>query len=192
MYILARYKEKSYIKNMKGERMRKDEINKKLKKENFPRISDFIKALFVFLKKEQFLLKKGVNERSITHKLAEYLQREFQDYYVDCEYNRMLKDEIYITKNLKLEIKDTKSTDLKQTTVYPDIIIHKRGNNEDNLLVIEVKKEENNSSKKYDIKKLEAFTNQLNYKFGFYIEFNNESVSDFEICKKGVKCQLKT
>ncbi len=166
--------------------MEENEIIERLKKENFPRIDDFIKALFDFLKREKFLLEKGVNERSITHKLAEYLQREFQDYYVDCEYNRMLKDEIYITKNLKLEIKDTKSTDLKQTTVYPDIIIHKRGNNEDNLLVIEVKKEENNSSKDYDTNKLKAFTNQLNYKFGFFIEFNNEFVSDFDIYKKGV------
>ncbi len=67
--------------------MRREKIITYLKQENFPRIEDFIKALFVFLKREQFLLQRGGKIKR--------------------------KEEIYITKRLQLKIKDTKSTDLK-------------------------------------------------------------------------------
>lgn len=54
-------------------------------------------ALKILLKNDAYLLEHDVNERSITHKLAEYLQQElrkyseFNDYQVDCEYNKDLK-----------------------------------------------------------------------------------------------------
>ena len=44
---------------------------------------------------------------------------------------------------------------------YPDIIVHKRMSNRDNLLVIEVKKDNNNSSSNdiaFDYRKLRALT----------------------------------
>lgn len=34
------------------------------------------------------LIFNNVSERAITHKLAEYLQKRFKGYNVDCEYNR--------------------------------------------------------------------------------------------------------
>ena len=37
--------------------------------------------------KDVHLLKENLNERCITHKLAEYLRMEFRGYDVDCEYN---------------------------------------------------------------------------------------------------------
>lgn len=40
-----------------------------------------------FYEKERYLLENNANERSLTHKLAEYLNLEFQDFDVDCEYN---------------------------------------------------------------------------------------------------------
>lgn len=98
------------------------------------------------------MLSENLNERTITHKLAEYFQKYFQDYNVDCEYNRMMKGEEYITKKLNLKIEDIKTNDTTQKTVFPDIIIHKRGNNSDNFMVIEVKKEENNKDKEFDLK----------------------------------------
>ena len=39
-------------------------------------------------KNDEPLLMHNVNERSITHKLAEYLQKHLPEYNVDCEYNR--------------------------------------------------------------------------------------------------------
>lgn len=151
--------------------------------QSFPRKSDFVKALSEFLLKEKFLLCKDLNERTLTHKLAEYLQKYFQDYHVDCEYNRMMLEEEYITKRLNLKIENVNTNDITQKTVFPDIIIHKRGNNLNNLVVIEVKKKENNHGKEFDLKKLKAFKKELNYKWAFYIEFNNQDISDIKEIK---------
>ena len=155
--------------------------------EDFERGDDLVKAISEFLLKECFLLKNNLNERSITHKLAEYIQKYFSDYNVDCEYNRMPNkrnnngeaEAKFIPKELHLNVSQTCSDDDKGTTVYPDIIIHKRGNNDSNLIVIEVKKEANadKKSKKFDFRKLEAFTKNdgLEYKYGIYLELNKNS-----------------
>ena len=45
-------------------------------------------ALSELIERDSFLFEADANERSITHKLAEYLQAQFQDWNVDCEYNR--------------------------------------------------------------------------------------------------------
>lgn len=137
-------------------------------------------AIGVLFKNDAFLLENDVNERSDSHKLAEYLQKQFPDWDVDCEYNRMKNqnnDEEYITKKLNLNIENIRSDDVYAKTVYPDIIIHKRGT-EHNLLVIEIKRHSNNSSKEFDFIKLKAFTSELEYALGLYIEFNriNEPV----------------
>ena len=120
--------------------------------------NDLFKAISEFLLKECFLLKHDINERSITHKLAEYIQKYFSDYNVDCEYNRMPNErdernnngearKEFISKALKLYPSQTCSYDDKGTTVYPDIIIHKRGSNKSNLIVIEAKKKANVTKK---------------------------------------------
>ena len=80
-------------------------------------------ALCDFFVEDDDLLQRNVNERSITHKLAEYLQRQFEGLKVDCEYNRRGKD----PKTL-------------QKRIFPDIIVHDRGDSDNNRLVIEVKK----------------------------------------------------
>jgi hypothetical protein len=86
------------------------------------------------------------------------------------EYNRMLNDygddvignEIGKRLNFEKYGKDT-------STVYPDIIVHKR-NTTDNLLEIEVKMEWKNSKKDFDLIKINEYINQLGYKFGVYLE----------------------
>ena len=147
--------------------------------EDFERGDDFVKVISEFLLKECFLLKNNlnVNERSITHKLAEYIQKYFSDYNVDCEYNRNMTD---IKKIKLISEKYISKTDAKGNTVsvYPDIIIHKRGNNDSNLIVIEVKKANaDDNSKKFDCEKLKAFTKNdgLEYKYGIYLELNENS-----------------
>lgn len=102
-------------------------------------------ALRAFFRSDHDLLDRDVNERSITHKLAEHLQRQFEnhceDLKVDCEYNRHVSD----IKRL-LVLKDAiggdavEVDDSEARTVYPDIIVHQRGSDKRNLLVIEVKK----------------------------------------------------
>ncbi len=150
------------------------------KKEEIERKVDV--AIGVLFKNDAFLLESDVNERSISHKLAEYLQQQFPEYHVDCEYNRMKSknmDKRYITKILELPIDKVKSDDTEAKTVYPDIIVHKRGT-EINLLAIEIKKKTNNSSKDFDYEKLQAFKSQLKYAFALFVEFNNKNLSEFK------------
>jgi hypothetical protein len=54
---------------------------------------------------DDFLLEKDVNERSITHKLAEYMQQEFKDWDVDCEYNRMINGDLNVPKRINIPIR---------------------------------------------------------------------------------------
>ncbi len=71
------------------------------------------------------------------------------------------------------------SEELQSLVVYPDIIIHKRGENKQNALIIEIKKEYRGRTidDKFDRKKLYNYTsdyhgNHLKYKLGAYIEFD--------------------
>lgn len=71
---------------------------------------DLIKsALTQFIKEDRRLSVCDVNERSQTHKLAEYIQQALPEYNIDCEYNKNLtKDkELDFTKPDKFEIKFT-------------------------------------------------------------------------------------
>lgn len=144
--------------------------------------------IYNFIKSESFLLENDINERTITHKLAEYIQALFQDYNVDCEYNKMIdtsRDWKFTSKRLNLKVLKTDSTDTEWTTVFPDIIVHKRWNNDDNFLIIEVKKKKYSESKRtisetyreFDKRKIKAYMKELSYKNGLYIEFDKTRLS---------------
>jgi len=104
-----------------------------------------------------------VGERAIVFRLAHYMQLlmydhpAFIDLVVDCEYNRHLKE----CKKLP-----------KYGTAIPDIIIHKRRNDENNWLVLECKTHWNGNTEE-DKKKLREFTlpkdrqNDDTFKFGY-------------------------
>ena len=125
------------------------------------------KALTCLFKGDKKLFEINVNERSITHRLALYLQDLYQDWNVDCEYNRDKHD----PKELELPDLEPNNKDTDAQTVFPDIIIHKRCSDK-NYLVIEAKKTSSSVSKDTDIKKLKAFRNQLGYKYALFIEFS--------------------
>ena len=105
---------------------------------------------------------KHVGERAAMFRFAYYMQSLvndynkyslFRNYNFDCEYNR----NIYKVKRLP-----------NGKNIVPDIIIHKRGNNDNNLLIIELKTwwNENNSG---DIEKLDIFTDKsgcYGYEYG--------------------------
>lgn len=126
--------------------------------------------------RDEHLLDVDANERSITHHLAVYLQQEFQNWNVDVEYNRSRRDakRLSIPEELSSEAeKDNVSRkDTDAVTVYPDIIVHRRGTNDDNFLVIEVKKRR--SGHELDEKKLVEFTkplgeNGFDYRWGLQL-----------------------
>ena len=113
-----------------------------------------------------------LHERSITHRLAVYIESQFIDtkYTVDVEYNRMrnnYNEDVIgnaIGKNLDFEKYGKESAN-----VYPDIIIHQR-DTKNNLLEIEVKMKWKNSKRDFDYIKINEYIKQLDYQFGAYIE----------------------
>jgi hypothetical protein len=158
----------------------------------------FDKTISKFVIQEKFILLNDLNERSISHKLAEHLKDSFTAYDVDCEYNRMesgTSDQDYISKTLCLDSQETRTDSVKGDTVFPDIIIHKRGYNEDNYLAVEIKKKfyadrKDKHGKKYrdfDRKKLCAYTKQLKYKWGIYLEFDKDNIALVEFYQNGEK-----
>ena len=134
--------------------------------------------------KDRFLLINDISERAISHKLAVYLDDKFVGFDIDCEYNGYAKADnnkkyIMILRHRIIELKKLKDSDsdeeLLKRMVYPDIIVHRRGE-EQNLLIIEVKKAKNYYSD-FDREKISRYTspkyqNDLNYTIGALIIFN--------------------
>lgn len=114
-----------------------------------------------------------LSERSIVFRYGLYLQDRikntiFEDYNIDCEYNR----------NIDLE-KKYHDNNGKVLGCYPDIIIHKRGTNGDNLLVIEIKTWWNTNTE-HDEDKLRDLTKQTSdyrYEYGLSITLGKDENS---------------
>ncbi len=154
-------------------------------------------ALGMLLKNDAFLLEHDVNERSISHKLAEYLQQLFPDYNVDCEYNWQVDDPCYKElsftseeeKQFYTKTDEEKIKDKNAHTVYPDVIIHQRGHNRDNLLIIEMKKTSNKDerARERDKLKLKKYKDKFSYEFILSLdiptsgEFNPKSCRGIDI-----------
>jgi|SRR5579875_1683852 hypothetical protein len=123
-------------------------------------------AINMLRTRDGFLLEHRAHERSITHKLAEYLQSEFPDYNVDCEYNLHGS----LPKRL---LRECEGND--QELVYPDIVVHQRGNDNSNLLVVEAKPRRQSNVPECDRIKLEEFTKldgNYRYQLGLFIGFD--------------------
>jgi len=118
-----------------------------------------------------FLLERDANERTMAHHLAIHLIPHFNGWDIDCEYNRDGSDD---NKTLELP-KRTQPTsmDVDARTVYPDIIVHHRGDGgaENNLLIIEIKKSSNKLETEYifDRVKLRQFQKELGYRHAYLL-----------------------
>ena len=136
-----------------------------------------------FLNNERYLLSVEANERSITHKFAEHLQNIIGcSWDVDCEYNRFGQYPKEIIKEIEQIVgKDTTTSETKTRTVYPDIIVHKRGPDGPNLLVIEAKKDAMPKEQKTDEKKLMKIKQKYNYTFAVFLNFKTGEVGGVEI-----------
>ncbi|OPY73399.1 MAG: hypothetical protein A4E62_00524 [Syntrophorhabdus sp. PtaU1.Bin002] len=111
------------------------------------------------------ILQLDINERTISHRLAIYPEPHFPGWNVDCEYNRDHDD----VKRLDIKRRNVTSDDTQATTVFPDIIVHRRGTDQ-NLLVIEMKKTTSLEGDDYDYGKLLAFKKHLGYSFAIFLK----------------------
>ncbi|TPN57389.1 MULTISPECIES: hypothetical protein [unclassified Mesorhizobium] len=93
------------------------------------------KAVTLFMDDQKQLLELDVNERALGATLAHLFVRElFPDHKVDAEYNRVSLDGSPKRLNLPLKCGG------ENTPVYSDIVVHHRGDSEENILVVEIKK----------------------------------------------------
>ena len=106
------------------------------------------------------LLENDANERTICARLAMYLQSVFPGYDVDVEYNRHGMDPKRIGVNPEGD----------EELVYPDLVVHHRGNDDCNLLIIEVKKSSNPETRHRDRAKLEGCVKQFKYRFAVLVD----------------------
>ncbi len=111
-------------------------------------------ALQELLLRDEGLLVRNVNERTITARFADYLRPRFPGWDVDPEYNRDGH-----------EVKKANGA-----IVVPDIIVHRRGT-PDNLLVIEVKKSDTTEADEEVLEKLDSFrSSHLRYRHALFVK----------------------
>lgn len=168
-------------------------------------IGIFEKAKEKFLKDEKEIIRIDINERTLSARLMFHLQtilledelyrEKYKTYSVDCEYNRINEDKIKTLKRYEnFEIDDNSD---KIRKIFPDIILHKR-KEEDNLIVIEMKKSTSNNidCKEKDRERLKIMTNlndpnNFNYTLGVYFEVdttgNNNHIIEFFVNGKEYK-----
>jgi hypothetical protein len=115
-------------------------------------LDQVVKALGDFYAREADLLEREPGERALTHRLAVALERQFPEWNVDCDYNRLGE------RTWKLPKASIVSTDDDLgKSIFPDIVVHRRAVPE-NLLAIEVRKAGNHQPPEHDRHKLKALT----------------------------------
>jgi hypothetical protein len=132
-------------------------------------------AIDLLLLNDAHLILEGVGERSITHKLAEYLQQLFRSWHIDCEYNKL-------GAGVKMLPLQDQAGWIEDSPVYPDIIVHRRGmpkdrDNPPHCLVIEARKHPATAKKiRRDREKIDRYLDtELRYRYGLLIEFRVKS-----------------
>lgn len=135
-------------------------------------------AIFELYRNDYLLINNKCCERSIVFRLGLYLANSLAAYGldVDCEYNK--------------NGEKPKSLSNKRFN-YPDIIVHKRGSNEDNVLIAEVKTPRDTRLKDFynDTVKLKGFTQEVAYlyRWGVHIYIAATTCSLVWYTHEGIK-----
>jgi hypothetical protein len=123
----------------------------------------FEKALSQLLSDDLDLLERNAAERAIGGRLAAHLAVLFPEHNVDVEYDRH-----------GLEPKAVELPPLCRggglRRVIPDIVVHRRGIDSENILVIELKRETNREPRDCDRAKLRALREQLSYQEAVFVD----------------------
>jgi hypothetical protein len=116
-----------------------------------------LRATQRLLDRDGDLLRRNVAERTLTGLLGRYLQDEFADLHVDCEYNR----------------NGRRAKTARGRLVYPDVIVHQRPINDHNGIAIEAKKTTSAVPDEEDFEKLRAYRDDviLHYSNIVFVKF---------------------
>jgi hypothetical protein len=124
------------------------------------------RAIGRFIARERSLIVHDPSERSLTHRLAIYVEEQFPSWNVDCEYNRIGDVPKRVSQIMERNVSANSSD---AVTVFPDIVVHVRGTEGPNLLVIEAKKATSRIPPGIDIEKLEHYKLELDYHFAAFV-----------------------
>jgi hypothetical protein len=140
-------------------------------------------ALGEFYARETHLLEKDLGERTLTHRLAVHLEKQFPGWDVDCDYNRLGERTLRLPKGTIVSTDDAIGK-----SVYPDIVVHQR-QIPNNLLAIEVRKASNHQPPEHDRHKLRALTDPhlwFAYRIGVLLTLAKKAVSSSEVYVGGL------
>jgi hypothetical protein len=136
-------------------------------------LNKVITALTEFYGRESYLFANDLGERTLTHRLAVHLEKQFAGWEVDCDYDRLGE------RTLRLPHGTIVSTDDHLAkSIYPDIVVHQR-KIPNNLLAIELRKASNHQPPEHDQHKLRALTDPhlwFAYWIGLYLVLGKNSV----------------
>ena len=146
-------------------------------------LNKVVTALQEFYAQETHLLEKDLGERTLTHRLAVHVEKQFPGWQVDCDYNRLGE------RTLRLPHGTIVSTDdALGKSVYPDIVVHQR-EIPNNLLAIEVRKTANHQPPEHDQHKLRALTDPhlwFAYWIGVLLILGKTGVTSSEVYASGL------
>jgi hypothetical protein len=139
-------------------------------------------ALKEFYAREAFLFAHDLGERTLTHRLAVHLERQFAGFEVDCNYDRLGERTLRLPRGTILSTDDHLGK-----SIYPDIVVHQR-EIPNNLLAIEVRKANNHQPIEHDEQKLHALTDPnlwFAYWIGVLVTLGKDAVTSSEVFVAG-------
>ena len=146
-------------------------------------IEKVVNAIRQFYAHEALLLDKDLGERTLTHRMAVHIERQFDGWEVDCDYNRLGE------RLLKLPHGSIVSTDDGLgKSIFPDIVVHRRAIPE-NLLAVEVRKEINHQPVEHDHHKLRGLTDPhlwFAYRLGVLLVLAKGKVKSSDVYLGGI------
>ena len=146
-------------------------------------LNKVVAALREFYAHESYLLEKDVGERTLTHRLAVHVEKQFAGWEVDCDYNRLGE------RRLRLPHGSIISTDDELgKSVFPDIVVHQR-EIPNNLMAIEVRKASNHQPPEHDQHKLQALTDPhlwFAYRIGVFLTLAKNHLTTSDVYVGGV------
>src|SRR6266705_4785921 len=146
-------------------------------------LNKVVGALKEFSARETHLFERDLGERTLTHRLAVQVEKQFPGWEVDCDYNRLGERTLRLPKGTIVSTDDEIGK-----SIYPDIVVHQR-EIPNNLLAIEVRKASNHQPPEHDQHKLRGLTDPhlwFAYRIGVFLTLGKKQVTSSEVYVGGI------
>lgn len=143
------------------------------------RVASAVEDLYA---REAALFRLRLGERTLTHRFAVHVEKQFPEWDTDCDYTR-LHDRIWLLPKPSIVSTD----DTYGKSMYPDVAVHRR-EIPDNLLAVEIRKADNPLAFEHDQQKLRAMTDPhrwFAYRIGVGLTLGEVGVAASEVYVAG-------